>query len=175
MTKTFTIQSCASRRSVDFLAGKNKAGEQFLICPMSTGVVAVAFHPNGEPLGWKVRDLTAQFEQIMSAPDANERHQWGGSNGSERCGHLLSDTAYAWADELGVTVCPIQVQEFDLPQWRIAVVEYPAYLVEYKACREFGLDDELEEALKSWESKKMFKLWVGRDYDMFPDGTIEST
>ncbi len=175
MKKTFTIQTCGDRRYLLFLTGKNEAGEQFLICPMSKEVVAAAFHPNGEPLGYKVRDLTSEFEQIKLAPDAKARHSSGGSNGGVRCDQLLYDTAYAWADELGVVQCPIQVHQFEIPQWEIAVVEYPAYLSDYKDRREDGLDDELEIALTSWESNRMFKLWVGRDYDMFPDGTVEST
>jgi len=172
---THTIQTCGDRRYLLFLAGKNAVGEQFLICPLTTEVVAAAFHPNGEPLGWQVRELSAEFEKIKSAPDAKERHRSGSSKGSLRCDQLLYDTAYAWAEELGVTECPIQVQPFELPKWQIAVVEYPAYLSEYKASRVYGLDDELEEALTSWETNRMFKLWIGRDYDMFPDGTVEST
>jgi hypothetical protein len=158
------------------LAGKNEVGEQFLICPMNKEVVAVSFHPNGEPLGWKVRDLSEEFIKIKSAPDAKEwDEQSTSSKGSKRCDQLLTDTAYAWANELGMKECPIQVQEFEIPQWRIAVVEYPAYLADYKASREHGLDDELEIALNSWERKGMFELWVGRDYDTFPDGRVEST
>jgi hypothetical protein len=173
--KTHTIQTCGDRRYLLFLAGKNTVGEQFLICPLTTEVVAAAFHPNGEPLGWQVRDLSAEFEKINSAPDAKERHKFGGSNGGRRCDQLLYDTAYTWADELGVVECPIQVQEFEIPRWQIAVGGYPAYLAEYKDSREYGLDDELEQELTSWETNRMFKLWVGRDYDMFPDGTVEST
>jgi hypothetical protein len=177
MKKTFTIQTYGDRQGADFIAGKNEVGEQFLICPLDKEVVAVAFHPNGEPLGWKVRDLSEEFTKIKSAPDAQERDPSGRSRskGSIGCDQLLYDTAYAWADELGMKECPVQVQEFEIPEWRIAVVEYPAYLAEYKARREDGRDDELEEALESWESGRMFKLWVGRDYDMFPDGRVEST
>lgn len=117
---------------------------------MDKEVVAVAFHPDGELLGWKVRDLSEEFRKIKSAPEGKGRdpNEWR-SIASRRCDQLMYDTAYAWAVELGVKECPIQVQEFEIPEWRIAVVQYPAYLAEYKESREYGQDEELEDALNS--------------------------
>jgi hypothetical protein len=62
----------------------------------------VAFHPDGEPLGWKVRDLSEEFRKIKSAPEGKGRdpNEWR-SIASRRCDQLMYDTAYAWAVELG--------------------------------------------------------------------------
>jgi hypothetical protein len=176
MKEQFTIQSCGDRRYLLFLVGKNASGEQFLFCPCNAEVVTVAFHPDGEFLGYQVRDLKEQFAILKSAPDAKEYDQQRSqSKGSARCDQLMYDTSYEWAAELGVTECPIQVHEFEIPAWRIAVLKYPDVLFEYKKTRDEWQDEELEEYLDTWETHGMFKLWIGRDYDMRRDGTVEST
>ncbi len=174
MKKKFTIQTYAGKPP-SFLAGKNGVGEQFLICPRRNAVVAIAFHPDGQPLGWKVKDVSKEIDKIFAAPDAKEKDKFWGSRANVRCAELMNDTVNQWVDELGVKQEPIHVQEFDIPEWGISIAQYPEFLYEYKLTRDDYPDEELEDALQGWESGNMFKLWVGKDYDMFGDGTVEST